>query len=224
MRGNSEALPSDELLAVCDLRGARLAAGRPRGLVHREGLWHCSFHCWLVRAGRRGPELVLQRRAITKDTHPGAWDVSAAGHYRPGEGLEGGLRELREELGLAMPPERLVWVEKHREVLRYPDGLWDREYQDVYLARCDLPLEAYTPDPNEVDGVATLPAGTLVALARGGLRRARAPARVLGAGGWREEEVTLTPATLVPRAGRYYERIARAAVRLLDRDRLPPRA
>ncbi len=73
-----------ELLALCDARGCDLGAGLPRRLVHQEGVWHRSFHCWLVRAGPRGAELVLQRRAPSKDTWPGAWDVSAAGHYRPG--------------------------------------------------------------------------------------------------------------------------------------------
>jgi isopentenyldiphosphate isomerase len=216
MRVSIEPPPAEELLAVCDARGQPLAAGRPRGLVHREGVWHRSFHCWIVRGGERSPELVLQRRAQSKDTHPGAWDVSAAGHYRPGEGLEGGLRELQEELGLALRSDALVWVERHREVLRYPDGLRDREYQDVYLARCEQSLRAYAPDPGEVDGLAVLPAATLVGVARGHTRRARAHARVLAANGWRDDEVVISRATLVPRMGRYYERIARAAARALE--------
>ena len=208
---------ADELLAVCDAGGRPLRSGQPRGAVHREGWWHRSFHCWVVRAGRRGPELVLQRRARTKDTHPGAWDVSAAGHYRPGEGLEGGLRELQEELGLTAPPQALIWLERHREILRYPDGLRDREYQDVYLLRCDQPLSAYTPDSGEVDGVAAFPPATLVAVARGMVRHARSRGRLFEGEGWRDEAVLLTRATLVPRAGRYYERVARAAMRLAHR-------
>lgn len=213
-------MSADELLAVCDARGQPLPAARPRGLVHRDGLWHRSFHCWIVRASPRGPELILQRRARTKDTHPGAWDVSAAGHYRPGEGVEGGLRELQEELGLAARPDALIWLQRHRELLRYPNGLRDREYQDVYLLRCDQLLAAYAPDLAEVDGIAALLAATLVALTRGVVRRARAPGWVLGRTGWREEAVVLTRATLVPRAGRYYERVARAATRLLGRSTL----
>src|SRR5438270_259052 len=96
-----------ELLAVCDARGRPSDGGGPRGAVHRDGTWHRSFHCWVVRAGRRGPDLVLQRRARDKETWPGAWDVSAAGHYRVGEGLEGGLREVAEELGLVVPTDAL---------------------------------------------------------------------------------------------------------------------
>src|SRR5712692_760392 len=84
-----DGVDASELLALCDALGRPSARSGPRGAVHRDGTWHRSFHCWVVRSGARGPELVLQRRAASKDTWPGAWDVSAAGHYRVGEGLEG---------------------------------------------------------------------------------------------------------------------------------------
>jgi isopentenyldiphosphate isomerase len=183
--------------------------------VHAEGLWHRSFHCWVVRASQRGPELLLQRRAQTKDTWPGAWDVSAAGHYRPGEGLEGGLREVAEELGLELEAGALTWLERHAEVKRYPNGLRDRERQDVYLTRCDWPLDAYAPDPSEVTGLVLLPAATLVRVARGELPRAWAVGRTASGSGWTGEQVRVTRASLVPRTGAYFERIARAAARLV---------
>ncbi len=206
--------PADELLALCDAQGRPLATARPRGVIHRDGLWHCSFHCWVVQAAPRGAALVLQRRAPTKATWPGAWDVSAAGHYRPGEGLAGGLREIEEELGLRVSAAELVPLERHREVLRYPTGLRDREYQDVYLVRRDEPLRAYRPDPREVTGLVALPAAAVAALARGALGHLVGRGWVLGADGWSEQRVRVPRARLVTRAGRYYERLARAARRL----------
>jgi hypothetical protein len=92
--------------------------------------------------------------------------------------------------------------------------LWDREYQDVYLARCDRPLAAFEPDRAEVIGLVSLPADTLVALARGRLRRVRTVARVATASGWEQRPVTLTRDRLVRRTGRYYEQLARGAARL----------
>ena len=39
---------------------------------------------------------------MSKDTHPGTWDSSAAGHLEAGEGYdEAAARELQEELGLS---------------------------------------------------------------------------------------------------------------------------
>jgi isopentenyldiphosphate isomerase len=210
--------PPHELLAVCDARGRPLAVGQPRLAVHRDGLWHRSFHCWVVCAAPNGPLLVLQRRAPTKDTWPGAWDVSAAGHYRPAEGLAGGLREIAEELGLQVTADELVPLGRHREVLRYPSGLRDREYQDVYLVRRDAALETYAPDPREVTGLVALPAAGIVALARGRVPHLRGRGRLAGPDGWTEQPVRVTRATLVPRVGRYFERVARAAT-LLARSR-----
>jgi 8-oxo-dGTP pyrophosphatase MutT (NUDIX family) len=169
----------------------------------------------VVRATPRGPALVLQQRSISKATWPGAWDVSAAGHYRPDEGLAGGLREIEEELGVRVSATELVPLERHREVLRYPTGLRDREYQDVYLVRRDEPLADYRPDPREVTGLVALPAPALAALARGDVPRLLGRGWLLGPDGWSERTVRVPRARLVTRTGRYYERVARAAGRLV---------
>ena len=68
-----------------------------RSEVHRLGLKHRAVHILLTNA--QG-EFFLQRRSMTKDTWPGAWDSSASGHLDSGEGYdEAAVREVREELG-----------------------------------------------------------------------------------------------------------------------------
>ncbi len=89
-----------ELLEVFDADGQATGRARPRAAIHLDGDWHKAFHCWIVRdAGR---EIVLQRRALVKDTYPGCWDAAAAGHWRFGESAEEAAREIAEELGLAV--------------------------------------------------------------------------------------------------------------------------
>lgn len=78
-----------------------------RAEVHRLGLKHRAVHILVFNA--RG-EVFLQKRSLTKDTFPGAWDSSASGHLDCGESYDPcALRELREEIGLepAQPLERL---------------------------------------------------------------------------------------------------------------------
>jgi isopentenyldiphosphate isomerase len=82
----------------------------PRPQVHREGHKHRAVHVLIFN--KRG-EIFLQKRSMTKDTFPGAWDSSSSGHVDCGEDYDAcAVRELGEELGLAVgtAPARLFKV------------------------------------------------------------------------------------------------------------------
>lgn len=71
---------------------------QPRPVVHRDGLRHRATHIFVFNA--RG-EIFLQKRSMSKDTHPGTWDSSASGHVDCGENYDDcAVRELMEEIGL----------------------------------------------------------------------------------------------------------------------------
>ena len=100
-----------------------------------------------------------------------------------------------------------------------------RLYKDLRnpgdLVRCDRPLDAYAPDIAEVTGLLALPAPAVAALARGAVRRLRATAWLAQGDTWGLAPTTVSRSMLVPRAGRYYERVARAAARLLRAHPVP---
>src|ERR1700722_876381 len=78
--------------------------------VHRLGLKHRAVH---VLVFNQKGEVFLQKRSMTKDTFPGAWDSSASGHVDSGEDYDtSAVRELKEELGLiaASPLHRLFKI------------------------------------------------------------------------------------------------------------------
>lgn len=80
-------------------------ASRPE--VHQQGLRHRAVHVLVFN--QRG-EVFLQKRSMKKDTFPGTWDSSAAGHLDCGEDYDQcALREMQEELGFtpSEPLERL---------------------------------------------------------------------------------------------------------------------
>jgi isopentenyldiphosphate isomerase len=136
---------------------------KERGLVHLDGDWHRSFHCWLVSSARRS--IVLQRRARTKATYPGALDCSVAGHYGAGESLAGVCREGAEELGLPLHPGALVPLGRVVDAARH-GILLDREVADVYALVTDVPPAELRPDPAEVASVLDLPVASALALFR----------------------------------------------------------
>ena len=95
---------SIEWLDVVDADN-RVVGRAPRDVAHRDGLLHRSVHLLLLDGAGR---VFVQRRSDTKDTNPGLWDSSAAGHVDSGESpLAAAVRELREELGVRVPTEAL---------------------------------------------------------------------------------------------------------------------
>ena len=152
----------DELLEVFDKQGRATGRAKTRGAIHHEGLWHLAFFCWIVTSAG---DVVLQKRAASKDVWPGRFDASAAGHVRFGETIAQAAREIEEELGLVVDYAALVPVMRHRQEHVHDNGLVDRELHDVHLLRSDLPLEDYRPGP-EVSGLAAVQLRALVELAQ----------------------------------------------------------
>ena len=78
-----------ELLDVVDENGCPTGRAVDRETAHREGIRHRTAHVWLMREGRNGVEVLLQKRSANKDSYPGCYDISSAGH------IPAGVRESR---------------------------------------------------------------------------------------------------------------------------------
>ena len=123
---------------IVDALGNPTGETADRETVHRRGLLHRTAHVWLLRRTPRGAaEVLLQRRAPDKDSFPGCWDVSSAGHIPAGaEWIPSALRELKEELGLAVHPRELVFLGKRaidRTGIFHGHRFVDRQISAVYL-------------------------------------------------------------------------------------------
>ncbi|MGC5775272.1 NUDIX hydrolase [Paenibacillus pabuli] len=141
-----------------------------RSVVHAKGYWHRSFHCWIVRDEGEQRLVLFQRRREIKDTFPGCYDITAAGHLTAGEQLHEASRELEEELGVRTPFEKLTYLltakqQLQGEVRGVP--FIDRELSSVYGLCLNQPLEAYTLQASEVDSLFEVPLDELLALFRG---------------------------------------------------------
>lgn len=90
-----------EIFDVVDTED-RVIARAPRAEVHAQGLRHRAVHV-LVRDSKGN--VFLQRRAESKDMHPGLWDSSVSGHLDAGERYDdAAVREMGEELGINPEP------------------------------------------------------------------------------------------------------------------------
>ena len=79
--------------------GTKTGTVKERGVAHREGALHATVHTWIVRPNDlSGYDVLLQKRSDTKESNPGCYDISSAGHVDTGcDYPESALRELEEE-------------------------------------------------------------------------------------------------------------------------------
>lgn len=130
---------SEEIFDVVNDRD-EVVGQTPRSEVHRRRLMHRAVHVLVFNS--RG-ELFLQKRSMSKDCFPGAWDSSASGHLDTGEDYDTcSVREVREELGvqLSATPERLFKVDACEET--------GQEFVWVYQCRHEGPFVLH---PEEIE-------------------------------------------------------------------------
>lgn len=199
----------EELLDILDESGRRTGEVLPKSEAHRLGLWHRGFHCWICGTDASGePYLLVQRRSTTKDTWPGRLDITAAGHLSAGERTLDGLREVEEELGLRVEPERLIPLGSRRAEQEIPGG-YDREFHDVFLLVDITPPEKMRLQAEEVDALIRIRLDLVDALGSG----ESVPATEYAGG--RTVDTRVYPSNFVPNSEDYLRRVAGAARRVL---------
>jgi len=150
----------DEIFDVYTEDGLPVGTAR-RADVHARGLWHRSAQIWIVRSDR---SLLLQKRSSYKDVFPDCWDVSCAGHVDAGEEpLAAAVRELCEELGLSISPERLQPLFTLRKSFTF-GALQDNEINHVFLLRLE-DAEIPAPAPGEISELRWIDAAALPGVA-----------------------------------------------------------
>lgn len=126
-----------ELLDVYDANGKPTGKIRERNVVHHFGDWHITSHVWVVRKTEKGHDILLQKRSKMKDSFPGCYDISSAGHIKAGDDYgSSAVRELREELGIKATLEDLQYIGTHKgevESQFYGRPFLNREISKVYI-------------------------------------------------------------------------------------------
>ena len=147
-----------ELFDVLDENGEVSGLVRERSMVHARGDYHRTSHVWIVRDREDGGyDLLLQKRSMEKDSFPGCYDISSAGHIPAGvDYRESALRELEEELGIKAGGEDLI-------LIGYHEGLHDKVFNNkkfldhekhaVFLYRKPVDAESLKLQEEEVDSV-----------------------------------------------------------------------
>lgn len=144
----------DEIVDIYDEDGELIGCSSLR-LAHTAGLWHRSFHCWILRQSVETGEwaVLLQERGPFSRSYANFLDMSSAGHYQAGEGVEGGIRECQEELGIQVGADQLKLVARRVVNERVDNGSLNREFQEIYLLERATDLASYQLGYPEVSAI-----------------------------------------------------------------------
>ena len=90
-----------EIFDITDDNGIPTGKTISRNEAHEKGIPHRTAHIWIVRKKNDSYQVLLQKRSAEKESFPGMYDTSSAGHIQAGDDpLESAQRELHEELGI----------------------------------------------------------------------------------------------------------------------------
>lgn len=130
----------EEIFDIVDENGLPIGQTVARSTAHNEGVRHRTAHVWVAERSGDGWKVLLQKRAANKDSFPGRFDTSSAGHIPAGdEPLESALRELREELGIIAAPEQLQFAGKF--TIRYEKEFHGKLFKDNEISYVYVYLE-----------------------------------------------------------------------------------
>ena len=144
-----------ELFDILKEDGSPAGIVRERGVAHLDGSLHPTSHIWIVRRNHSsGWDLLLQKRSLFKDSNPGCYDISSAGHVSAGDTyLPAALRELGEELGIRAEEKDLHLAGMRKayfEDVFYGKPFRDYEISAVYVY--DKPVDEKKLVPSGVRG------------------------------------------------------------------------
>eukprot|EP01025_Chloroclados_australasicus_P058141 TRINITY_DN727_c1_g1_i5.p1 TRINITY_DN727_c1_g1~~TRINITY_DN727_c1_g1_i5.p1 ORF type:complete len:191 (+),score=17.72 TRINITY_DN727_c1_g1_i5:68-574(+) len=144
-----------EYFDLLDENGNMTGEKKERSAVHRDGDWHRAVHIWLFV--RSTGELLLQKRAMCKESWAGMWDISCAGHISSGnKSLFTAQREMQEELGLDLPQEAFEPLFVFKQQSTDKGGAFiNNEFDDVYLVTIfdRLPKNGFVLQDDEVEDI-----------------------------------------------------------------------
>ena len=146
-----------EILDIVDENGLPTGQTVERTLAHAQGIRHRTAHVWLLRRRNGKVQVLLQKRSENKDSFPGCYDISSAGHIPAGvDFAESALRELREELGVTLEPSALMLCGNRlsrKDDVFHGQPFHDDQYSRVFAAWYDAEEADFALQKEEVSAV-----------------------------------------------------------------------
>ncbi|MFD2727557.1 NUDIX hydrolase [Hyunsoonleella rubra] len=139
----------DEYIDVATKEGLLTGKSELKSIIHKKGLYHHTSHVWFYTSKK---EILLAQRSAQKVICPLLWDVSVAGHIDAGETpKEGAIREVKEEIGVAVSEEDLISIGIFECFQSYDNGITDNEFHNTFITELKVPVKELVPQEGEVE-------------------------------------------------------------------------
>lgn len=146
----------EEYLDIYDEKGIYLGQ-KERSVVHKEGLWHKTVHCWLYDGEGN---IYFQIRKDKEKLY-----TTASGHVLAGETIKEAFgREIKEEIGIDVCYEMANLVDVVSFKLDRADGFHDRAFANVYTCIYEGEDTDFSYDREEVSGLVKVSAKDTLSL------------------------------------------------------------
>lgn len=196
----------EEIIMACEEDGTPIRIVS-REEIHKRGLWHETFHCWIVEIEDGTPYIHLQLRSADKKDFPGLFDISAAGHILAHESVRDGVREIKEELGIDVKYGELLPLGVIKDQLSLED-FTDNERCHVFLYITTQNLDgAYRFQKEEVAGMFKFDFQDFYNLCMGSTERIESAGELGAAKTPSQKSISL--ANLVPHGQSYLQQVVR---------------
>lgn len=119
-------------------------------VVHKQGLWHQTFACWLVNP--KDNKIFLQLRGPRNRIGPNTFDATASGHLSAGEKPIDGFREVEEELGKNLHLTDKTFLGINRNVIIQGTYI-NREFCHIFMTKTENSLSDFELQAGEVTGI-----------------------------------------------------------------------
>ncbi len=138
----------------------------------RSNSWLHTSDVWLYRT-KPELQLLFQQRPVDSPVFPGKLDCSSAGYLMAGEsGINGGARELQEELGVKAESNKLIPFGRRLHAAIDHRGRERRIVANINIYQWEHELSDLILDPKEVNAVFWVNVADLLSIESGGKLKA----------------------------------------------------
>ena len=104
-----------------------------KSMAHQLGYWHKVFGCFIINSKKDKIFFQLKNPAYNHINTKELLEITAGGHLISGETLKNGIREIKEETGLNVSYNDLIFIEKRKCNKTIKKDYIIREFQYYYL-------------------------------------------------------------------------------------------